>query len=255
MLRFGLALAACGLCFTTARAEETPPAKNEAPETPAAPAAPSSQDVRATQNANVALRNGFMYTLVPGAGIEGNVILDKSFQVGASINAGFLHAKAEANSGRTNYGPDDDDDDDDDDKTSLDKANIRAKSFAAYGRWFPFNSLYVLAGMSYRVVDSEMQISDAADDANYVNVQSSSKAICLDGAIGNVWSWESGFFIGGEWFGLSVPLWAKSDTDVDTGGVPTGEVEKESDRSKKFVEQIGKGTSLRLAVLHVGWAF
>lgn len=219
-------------------------------------ASPKSAQIREGQKFKVAARTGLMYTLIPGIGIEGDYLLSSKLQVGASVNGGRLKAKAEADGRSSEFNDDDDDDDEDaDDKTNLDHADLRASSIAGHARYFPLNSLYVLGGMSYRAVSTKVDVSNADDESSFISTTTNARAVCLDVGIGNEWSFESGFFIGAEWFGISTPVWAKSDTDTTEQGTPNDGTEDETDGARKFAESVGKGTSVRLAMLHLGWAF
>ncbi len=211
-----------------------------------------SEDVRAGRHFNAGARAGIMYTVVPGLGVEGNLILDKRFQVGGSINHGALTARAESNNGSNEVNSRNDEGDD---KTNLDKADIRVTSVEGHLKWFPLNSLYVTGGGSLRAVRSEAQISDDANSANSVNTQTDARAVCVDAGVGNEWSWSSGFILGAEWIGLSTAILSKSTTKNEKEGAPNDQVENDAKGSRRFAESIGKGTSVRLAMLHAGWAF
>lgn len=233
-----------------AQEESAPAASGQTTTAPAATVSSSprqsSQEIRGKQQFDVGLRTGLMYTLVPGIGIEGNYHLSDSLEVGLSYNTGKLNVEAQA---------DDEADDDEKEKTNLDEADLRAQSFGVHARWFPFNSFYVTSGLSHRSVTTEMQISDATNSSNYIKTSTDSKSICFDLGVGNQWSFASGFYIGAEWFGVSAALSSDANADSEVGGVPTSEVEDASDDNKKFAETIGKATSFRIAMLHLGWAF
>ncbi len=245
------ALFAFAFAFAFASAAPAQTANVEA-EKPASETSSRSDDVRAGKRFNAGARAGIMYTVVPGAGVEGNLILDKRFQVGGSINHGALSARAESNNGSNEVNSRNDEGDD---KTNLDKADIRVTSVESHLKWFPLNSLYVTGGGSVRAVRSEVQISDDANSANYVNTQTEARAVCVDVGVGNEWSWNSGFFLGAEWVGLSTAILSKSTTKNDKEGAPNDQVENDAKGSRRFAESIGKGTSVRLAMLHAGWAF
>jgi len=136
----------------------------------------SSEAARAGQHYKAAARTGLMYTLVPGVGVEGDVLLSSRLQVGASVNTGRLNARAEADGGRDTANSDDKDDDDDD-KTNLDIADLRATSVGGHVRFFPSIVFMSSAAWSYRTVKTRMQISDATNETNFIYNTSDSRSV------------------------------------------------------------------------------
>jgi hypothetical protein len=187
-----------------------------------------------------------MYSLVPGVGLEGNWFKDKSLQLGINMGTGSISVKDAV---------EDDESSGELDGVNLDAADLTASSFGFHARWFPSNSFFLVGGLSRRILGTKIRVSDTTNKNNYIQTKTNSKSLCLDFGIGNLWSFDSGFFIGAEWIGVSRVLSSSSSSEAEVGGAPSSEIEKLADDNEDFAKRLGGAMTFRLAMLQLGWEF
>lgn len=200
----------------------------------------SSSAVRSGQNVSVGLRTGlFVYTF-PGIGLESNFIMNKSLQFGGHVGIGQLDLKNAV---------------DEESTVSVEKAMIKAFSAGAHARWFVLNSFYLTSGLQYRTIGTNIRVEDSLDSSIFIETKTTSDSFCLDLGLGNLWSFGSGFYIGAEWFGASIPFSSTFDSEVTSGGLLTTDLQETADSNEDLAEDMSKAVTYRIAVLQIGWAF
>lgn len=130
-------------------------------------------------------------------------------------------------------------------------------------KWFFGNSFYGVGGVGYRQVT--MRDTRSQYDNNTYLAKShliyQNTAITAEGGIGNQWQF-SGFTLGCDWVGLSIPtVYLSEDRDstlTDSRGLTPAQeeliAEKEDDTHKGLAES-ATGVTLQLLRFYLGWSF
>lgn len=136
---------------------------------------------------------------------------------------------------------------------TLKKADLSGSATFAYGRYFFGNSFNGSAGLGYRTAKADYRIEDTASD-DYVEGTLDISSVVTTLAIGNHWSWNSGFTIGVDWLAAMVPLSgsASSSTKSNADGV---QVEKLNQEFLDVGDELSQNTSLTLALTTIGYQF
>jgi hypothetical protein len=227
--------------------------------TTAAPvAAASTPSSSANDDASAHAREGHQFGVnavagmpvfpFPGGGIDGFYMITPDLHVGLSATFGRLDLKS-----RADKKSDDDDDDDDDNDANLKKLQGKTQLIMVHARWFVLNSLNVGAGLGHRKVSADYEV-ESSDETAKIKGSIDTTSVVAHFTIGNQWTWDNGFTIGADWFGVTPALSSKTDTDYSTTGVPDDKTKDLNKDTKKFNEQFGK-TTFEVATLHVGWLF
>jgi hypothetical protein len=215
-------------------------------ETPAATDTSDSEHARLNRTFGVNALVGMPVFPFPGGGIDGFFMITPNLHVGLALTAGRLDLKSQADK-------EDDDDDDDDKDATLKKLQGSSTLVLVHARYFVLNSLNVGAGLGHRKISADYEV-ESHDETARVKGSIDTTSIVAHFTIGNQWTWDNGFTIGADWFGVTPSLHSKTDTDSSTTGVPDDETADTNKDTKKFVEQFGK-TTFEIATLHVGWLF
>ena len=191
-------------------------------------------------------RLGWMFSAIPGLGIEGNYKIAPQWQLGLLLAGGSRDLKSEAEDSveeelRTN--------------TQIDELKMEVGQVAAYAKWNLGDSFYLTSGLSYRLISTDLAVSEKSDPDNFIKISTESPAICLDFGLGNIWRFDNGFYLGAEWIGFSAPLTSNASSKTETGGSASDDLDKTAADAKELAEDLGKATTIHLLVLHLGMEF
>ena len=191
---------------------------------------------------SVGARAGDFLGGITGAGLE--VLLhsdDAAWQFGAIGMVGTRDVRRDLNSAS-------------DGSTSLTKALATGQLFEAEARHFFGSTFYATGGLGLRRIAYDLSVDDAIDSGS-VTINAKATSLSLSLTVGNVWAWPSGFFLGADWLGVTVPLTNSYSSTVSTSGSASTAAEDLGSLADAGARALGRALSTRLLVLNVGWAF
>jgi hypothetical protein len=124
----------------------------------------------------------------------------------------------------------------------------------AISKFFVGNSFFFSAGLGYRIIETNIRVSSVAERDIYIATNTKSSSICLDIGLGNRWQFDSGFYIGGNWFAAVIPLASSYTATTESGGSDES-IDDVAESNKDLAKDIGSATHYRLAVLQLGFNF
>ena len=201
----------------------------------------SSSGARASQTAAAALKaSALAIGGIPGTGIAGHYFLTGDFQIVGGYISGSIDIADQISDEGTTY---------------VDKAEITGTLTTVEARYFLGNSFFVAAGLGQRVISSSSRIESSTTDL-YIELDTESTSTVISAALGNIWSWDSGFFFGFEWIGFTVPIGAEFSTKT-TSNIPAGDstFDTISEDTEDLAKNLGESPAPGLLTLNIGFAF
>lgn len=136
---------------------------------------------------------------------------------------------------------------------SLTKADLGGTLTLAFAQFFLGNSFFVQAGLGTRQFTVDASLSDSVTSAS-LDMSTESNSTVASVSIGNTWSWDSGFSLGAEWIGATIPI--SSDSSYSVSSTVTGDSFDELvNDTKDLSEALGETVGPMLLVLNIGFAF
>ncbi|MBP9706058.1 MAG: hypothetical protein KBD78_00335 [Oligoflexales bacterium] len=202
----------------------------------------TSASVRQNKNLSIEGRLGFIVGAIPGTGAAVTYHMFKDFHIGAShvVGAIDLVNEIEEPSG-----------------IETDTAKLSTSVSQIYARYFLGNSFYLSGGFGQRTVEANVDVRSTVFDTGIEGSIEASSSI-FNASLGNVWSWDSGFFFGCEWVGVMAPFANSNSGELTLSGTALEE-DEEFKELKKDTEDLaqffGESTTASLFVVQLGWAF
>lgn len=184
-------------------------------------------------------RAGFLDSPVPSLGVQGYRWVTGLDQMGVLLAQGNVDLRS--------FLPDKKD-------IEITKARFSSSVFLLHGRRFFGETFSGAYGLGQRRINVDLaansKVSNGGIDAG-VTVNS----WVLHGAVGNVWRWKSGYFLGCDWFGLMVPLSSQSSVRSEAYGAASAELDEVNQRANDVAKEISKVTSVTVLYLSTGIDF
>lgn len=199
----------------------------------------SSADNREEMKFGVGLNGGLFMGILSGGGLNLHYNSTDSLQFEFMLTQGELDAKDWLN--EENY-----------DVLNLDYFDVDASIYQVRAKYFVGNSFYFAGGLGQRQVDFDLAATSSAETLK-VKTESSSTILSL--SLGNIWTFDSGFYLGGEWLAVAVPISSSSKSDATHNGLRSSESMELQRDSKEVADDLSKATTAGLAMLMVGWQF
>jgi opacity protein-like surface antigen len=137
---------------------------------------------------------------------------------------------------------------------TMDEANLKARTFLILNRYYIGNSFSVYGGAGYRQVEWRVAaVSPFQDSKSSVDGKASSFFAGI--GVGNGWTWDSGFTLGIDWFGIFWPMGTKLDHSESNRGPSDKEVTLLIEKAEDKAEDYAKTYHTQLGVLNIGWLF
>lgn len=225
---------------------------------PAEPRKRTSRMNRATKKIGLGAELGLMFSATAGGGLELSFNSGDSLQFGGGISYGkedltSQGADAEetsssgsgGSSGSTTGG---------EPIVETEQLDLTFTYANAIGKFFVGNSFFFSAGLGYRIIETNIRVSSVAERGIYIATNTKSTSICLDIGLGNRWQFDSGFYIGGNWFAAAIPLASSYTATTESGGSDES-IDDVAESNKDLAKDIGSATHYRLAVLQLGFHF
>lgn len=197
----------------------------------------ASAEARGLKKFGVGLGLGNFIFPVSGAEISFHYNVSSQFQVELGSWSGTFDADDLVDAVNTAY---------------LEKFDVNGRLTQVRARYFPGNSFYVVGGLGKRTIDFDLAaVSGSARIAEKIKTESTVVSI----GIGNIWSFDSGFFIGGEWIALAVPLASSRSTEIKSNTGTTADLQELEKDAQDAADQLGEMTTAGIAMLKLGWQF
>ena len=220
---------------------ETSEPKKGKPKMPiAAETDSSSAGVRESKNGSIGLRAGMLFGGISGGGLDGFMHKSPSLLLGGAFYSGGTDFKDSLN----------------EDKSSvrLNKAEVSDYMFLLQARWFVGNSFNLTGGLGQRKISASFE-AESVSSGDKVGIDVDVTSLVAQFALGNTWSFKSGFVLGADWIGYSYPLTSSRKVSSSATGSVSSALQDFQDIGEDLGDSLGKAGAAMLLVLNVGWAF
>lgn len=198
----------------------------------------TSVDIRAKKTWGVGVGFGLFLTPVSGASLQGFYALSGDLQVEGQYWSGTWDATTLLN---------------DVSSVTISKFDVNATQSQLRLKYFVGNSFYLAGGLGMRTIEFDLAASDNTGTRLSGNLKSN--ATIADLAIGNTWTFDSGFFFGAEWLAFAIPMGAGFSTDFSMTGPYNADISSVESDARKTAKDLGEITTGGLLMLHLGFAF
>tara|TARA_B100001094_G_C18083991_1_gene746764 strand:- start:18 stop:725 length:708 start_codon:yes stop_codon:yes gene_type:complete len=223
-----------GLCF---QAQGSSEASNESSKV----AGESSKAARENKKAAVGVKAGNTFGGIQGTGIFAHYFLSSSLQVGGQYIAGSLDIGSDLQ---------------DQGAVSSTNSVLSGSMFALMARYYFGNSFFLSGGLGQRLIEGNLRFEEA-QTVNFLELNTESSSTVAIITIGNVWSWDNGFFLGAEWLGASVPMSSGYSSKTSTNLPVAGDAEFAEivDSAEDLAKEMGEATAMMSLLLNIGFSF
>jgi len=132
------------------------------------------------------------------------------------------------------------------------KLNLDAQLYEARAKLFLGNSFYFAGGLGQRHLGIDVE---ASDFQTQVQGDFTADSTCFQFGLGNIWTLDSGLFLGAEWLAFSIPLSSTSSSSYNVRGASDADTEKLKRDTQDVADRLGKVTSVGLLTFHIGYQF
>lgn len=199
------------------------------------------REIRAEKRYGASLRYGLFVAPVQGFGIDGFYQLREDWQLGLVHLNGTIDLKNQLSST---------------DGTTTEKHQLGATLSMAYARWFFSDSFYLTGGIGRRIVQAKYKLRSTTH-ASAIQATNTTTSNVAHIAVGNMWTWQKGFFAGVDWLGYTHPFSSNDNADATITGsdAPPATLEaKRKDIEDNFDDVANIATKLFLT-FHFGYTF
>lgn len=200
---------------------------------------PTSADNRGRKHLFIGPRAGFIAGSYLGYGAEAGYNANKHIQ----LSGNFEYTTRDLGSG----------DKSDDGFITTTQFNVTIMQFSGNFRYFVLNSFYLGFGAGIRSINYTIALQDTAN--NQANISGQAISYVVIPHVGNIWTFDNGFYIGCEWLGYSVPLGSSTSSSVSTTGDFTQALQGFAQLNEDLANGLGKASTFRLGVIHLGISF
>ncbi|MCX6110241.1 MAG: hypothetical protein NTZ90_11645 [Proteobacteria bacterium] len=122
-------------------------------------------------------------------------------------------------------------------------------------RYYTGRSFYAAAGLGWRQYSGTLQGDQVSDPSNSLTITMTSQSVVAGLALGNLWTFNHGLYLGGEWLAAQFPLTSSySSTTTTTGTLGSGQDIFEQ-IAQDTAAAVAKTTSVTFLTLKVGYSF
>ncbi len=197
----------------------------------------SSQDNRADKKFGLGLGLGSFIAPISGAGFAAHYNLTQSMQFEFSNWTGTWDAKSLLDEVGT---------------SSISKFDVNTQLTQLRLKYFVGNSFYCAAGLGARQIEFDLAAQSGASRIQE-NLKANTTVFSL--AIGNIWTMDSGLYIGGEWLALQMPMSSSVSTSIDTQGTSNADITSLQADANDAADSLAKATTAGIATFQIGWQF
>lgn len=203
----------------------------------------TSEGARSQKTLGPALRAGYFLSEIFGVGGEAVFNLSPKVQFGLLTMVGVTDLKSGGSFKENNV-------------LTLQTYEASGDLYALQGRYYFTDTFNLVCGVGYRKIKINIVMISNSTETSY-NQQIDVSNITGNVAIGNIWTWPSGFFIGADWIGLVMPLSKSYSVKTDSSGsTDTQEIhDAMQDIGIQYGEDLGGKSLYQLVNLSVGFLF
>lgn len=197
-----------------------------------------SAGARSDKQFGVGGRAGLLMGGIPGGGIEGFYALSPSFQLGAFAGAGEIDLADDIVTSSS---------------IEINEAKVSVQVAQITGKYFIGNSFSASVGLGYRQIDLSVDVESVYGHrlATTFDVHGPYSLI----AIGNTWTWASGFYLGTDWVGIAYPFANESKAETTGREMPDESLRSVQRNQEELAEDMRKQPILTALMLHLGVMF
>lgn len=204
---------------------------------------PTSAQARSLLPQGIAYRYGLFWAPLAGSGVELYAAAGTDGQIVLAYQGGKRAMASEMTD-------------------ELEQEGIRFERFEMDGqlatigyRKFFGGSFYGTGALGYRGLHAKYELASKANAADHLTGDVSVRSVVLNLAVGNIWTWANGFYVGGEWIGVAVPVASQFKAKTGTGIESDVELTKAQDDAVEGARRISRLPSISVATLVMGFAF
>jgi len=180
---------------------------------------------------------------VGAAGIGVGLDYKISKQLELDLSAAYASADLKKSLGNTDAGYD------------VPKAAVSSTHVIANVRYFFGQTFYVAPGLGWRRFAADFAVASTSDPTDNASGSVQADSITAGLAIGNLWRFKNGFYIGGEWLAVQAPISSSSSSTTTTSGTAVQAQNELTKLDDDLSKKIGQATSVILANLLIGVSF
>ncbi|SMF47913.1 hypothetical protein [Pseudobacteriovorax antillogorgiicola] len=199
----------------------------------------TSADWRSEKPFTVGAELGWFVFPISGAGARIGYNLNPNLNVGFRFAAGEWDASPLVSEGIY---------------TTIDTFTLDASIVEVDAKWFVGNSFYWRVGLGQRQINSDISVTDQYDGTNITaTLESTSSAVSI--GLGNIWTLDSGLYLGGEWIAASIPLGSSFSSSVTSNAITDEDLRDLVEDMEEVSEDFGTVTTFGLATFLIGYQF
>ena len=199
-----------------------------------------SSIARQDKTTSVALKGGYVFKNITGAGLSGQYYLSSDFHIEIQSVSGKTDLRSSISS---------------EDNISVTKAIATINLVSVMARYYLSNSFFISVGLGQRKILTDLRL-DSIEIDQYLEMQTNSISSVGLITIGNIWSWDSGFFIGFDLFGASIPISSgyesKTTTNLTTSDSAFSNL---SQTTENLAKMMGTAVGPISLMINIGTAF
>lgn len=201
-----------------------------------------SKELRSGRTFSIGFNGGNFIAPVTGVGLEANYFFNSNikgyFSYSSGTYDGLELVKGEEYTG-----------------VSINKFDISASLIEGGIKYFTGNSFYLKGGIGQRNIDFDFETTSTISSV-YLNTKIESQSLVIIGGIGNLWSFDSGLYLGGEWLTLHFPIDFQYEFK-NTTNAPDSDTSLESLNKdiRDISEKLGKSQTGGVVQLLLGYEF
>lgn len=204
----------------------------------ASPRSLTSEDLRESGRFGVGVGLGTFIFPISGAGLQGFYALAPNTQLGLELWDGTWDAGNLVTPDPT---------------VTLQEFKVDGSLQQLRLKYFVGNSFYLAGAVGSRKISFDLSAANII--GSRVSTKLDSQATVFSIAIGNTWTFESGFMIGGEWLGISYPISSSFSTATTAQGAAAADINELQADVEKAAKDLSNARTASLVTLHLGWQF
>lgn len=188
---------------------------------------------------SIGIEYGLFVSPVSGFGVRAAYALSPNFQVGFSSTSGTYDAKTLIDPVSL---------------TTIETFDVAASLNEIEFKWFSGNSFYLGAGIGQRKISFDLSARDTFSNAT-LNTTLDTDAIVVNVCLGNIWTLDSGLYLGGEWLAVAASVSSSFETSAQSDSIASEDLQELLDDSEDIAKRLGEASTGGLALFLIGYQF
>jgi hypothetical protein len=132
----------------------------------------------------------------------------------------------------------------------VDNLSLSATLITVEARYFFGDNFTVTTGLGWRELKGHVRLSDPAGET--LSADAAMRNLVATLAVGSVWAWDNGFFLGIDWIGVAWPLTSAWNVETRGSAPATHDLKDQAD---KLAQTLSRSPALILLLGAAGWRF